>query len=660
MKAVNKLLADLNISRILFVDDQLELSDDDKLTQMRIYLSKEKENHELRDLVKKELCEVEVEMIFEQEDFSFLQEEPDKREIIFNIMNEIEPELLEGPAKHIEKKLTQYFGSDDIIIETALIPNEKNFDEFDLIIMDYNYKNGNFTALEVLGDQTLNNKLTYIIFISSHEVFEYEEKSYNMTDSENKQDLFRKYMSNNILEFKALLNFISKNEVDSKDRFFASLYETLLELESGKLMFESLFSMKNLLDKGVNEAFRKLLLTNSKTLKALITEKLESEGVSETSYLIDFSLSLVKNLITDSVSEMEEIHENLINIQGWSCEIFDFETDNHLRDLRRIELLDENVNMRNDPIDFGDIYNINIDGKTLRGILISQSCDLIVREINGTSKRNAEVASIVLETSNSTGKGCINLRLGTEEIVFDVRRHITVPTWVLDFTSLDAQEGTSRFELNKSNDREFTWGNFFHKYINNLITNKSEEFKGLANGEHIKWSKGIAYTIKKDGDIIDFQTSRVGRLDHLQTLSILKAKTELETRIPLSLDLSNEEIKYSLLEARLNNEETDLEFYFNEKDKVVLASAEHIIDVIQAEGFQVKQEVREEIISKVLTEHTESIKVTEQFGKRMLIINENTAKTFFEGGIVIQTSKKNKSVNVICRHKKVTEQKQFA
>ncbi|MEY8752897.1 hypothetical protein [Alkalicoccobacillus gibsonii] len=660
MKAVSTLLEELNISKILFIDDQLQLSDDDKMTLLEDYLTQGRENQELRDDLAACLTEYEIEMVYEEEDFEFLREDPVKREDVLSFLSGYNPELFKGHAKHIEEKLIEYFGSD--LIESATSPREREFAEFDLIIMDYNYTQGNFTALDILGSKELDkNKLTYIIFISSHMEFEYENKTYKMTDSESRQALFRKYSSSNILEFKALLNYISKDIVNSKDTFFASIYETLLELESGKLMFESLFSLKKLLDKGVDDAFGKLLLTNSKTMKALITEKLESEGVSETSYLVDLSLSLVKNLITNSVSEMKEIHENLMNIQGWSCEIWDYETDNHLRELRRIELLDENINKRNTPIDFGDIFTFIINDENIRGILVSQSCDLIIREKDGDIQRNAEVASIILEVPKNKGKSCVNFRLGAEEIVFDVRKSILIPTWILDFVSLDSENGYSKFKIGQQNDRKFTWGSFFHTYIMKLVNDKSDYFKDLNSGEHIKWSMGIAYKLNKNNnDDIDFQISRKGRLDYLHTLSLLKHKTDIEMRVPLSLDLSKEEIKYVVLEAKLNNKETDLKFYYNEKDKVVLADGNDILDVIQAEGFKIKQEVRNELITKISTEHKGSVKLTEQFtGKRMLVINEETAQAFRECGIVIQTNKKKKSVDVKCRYNQLTAESQL-
>lgn len=653
MKSVNELLQDLNISRILFIDDQLELNDDEKIQQLILYLTTERENQNLKDLLAKELSKEEIEMIFEQEDFNFLFEEEDKRTFVIDVINGCNSEVMKGSAKHIEEKLADYFGSDKI--ESAIKPDEKDFNEFDLIVMDYNYFGGEFTALDILKSKNLNSeKLKYIIFISSHSHFEYEEKKYRMMNSESRQELFRRYSSNNILEFKALLNYISKDAVQSKDSFYAALYETLLELESGKLMFASLSSMKNLLDKGVNDAISKLLLTNSKTMQALITEKLEIEGVSETTYLIDLSLALVKNLITDSVTQMKEIHENLTNLQGWSCEIWDYETDNHLRHLRRIELLDENVNSRNAPIDFGDIFEFKIQDKMVRGILISQSCDLIVREVKGNIQRNADIASIILEVPEHTGQSCIDFRLGAEDIIFDVRKNILIPSWILDFTSLDSDSGQSRLNINSSTDRKFTWGSFFYKYVTELMANTSNDYKKLSEGVHTDWSNNIAYSFIKEQDIIDFQVSRIGRLDYLHTLTILKHKTDIETRIPLSLDISNEEIEFSLLQARLNSEETSLEFYYNEKDKCVLVDFYNILDTVQKEGYEIKPEIRQSFITEITTDHREKIFISEQFmEKRMLIIDEETAGTFKKYGIVIQNNKKAKSVDVKCRHKKL-------
>ncbi|OIJ14926.1 hypothetical protein BKP37_07000 [Anaerobacillus alkalilacustris] len=649
MIPVNKLLENLNVSKILFIDDQLELSDDDKMMMLPLCLTKQKGNQELIAKLEKELGAEKIEKLFEQEDIEFLYEEDDERRFVFNALEKYDLGLLKGPAKQIEERLVDYFGAD--IIETASSPDEKDFKDFDLIIMDYDYSKEEFTALDIIKDKLNGDESKYIVFMSSHTEFTYEKVPYRMTDSESRQDLFRKYSSNNILEFKALLNYINKDVVQSKGAFNAAIYETLLELESGKLMFDSLYSTKSLLDKGVNDAISKLLLTNSKTMKALITEKLEIEGVSETTYLVELSLALVKNLIMDSVPQMQEIHEKLSNIQGWSCEIWDYETDNHLRDLRRIELLDENVNKRNAPIDFGDIFEMKIQDKLIRGILVSQSCDLMVREVKGNIQRNAEVASIILEVSEMTGKSCIPLRLGKEEVIFDVRKNILIPSWILDFTSLDVDNGNSQFMINQSIFREFTWGGFYCKYLTNLIEEKSNELKGFGDGEHTTWSHNIAYSFRKNHDNIAFNVSRVARLDYLHTSSILKQKNELETRVPLSLDISSEEIKFSPLETRLNSRETNLKFLYSEKDKCVLIDVNHFLGTIQEEGFKIKQEIMDGIITEIQTNHRKSLVLREQLKeKRMLIVDEETAGAFKQYGIEIRSNKKKKTVDVICRH----------
>ncbi|WP_202077574.1 hypothetical protein [Caldalkalibacillus salinus] len=656
--SVENLLGSLGVSKILFIDDQLELDDDEKFQQVVLYLSKEKDNTELKQKLNTDtnLSDGELELIFVEEDFDFLLDDEEKRNDIYVVIEDYDKEIMNGHAKHIEKKLSDYFGSDKI--ETAKTPEEKDFNDFELIIMDYNYSKGEFTALDILKSNDFDDqKLKYIIFISSHKEFEYKEKTYKMTDSESRQDLFRRYSSNNILEFKSILNYINKDTVHRKDDFYAALYETLLELESGKLMFESLFSMKKLLDKGVNDAISKLLLTNSKTMKALISEKLEIEGVSETTYIVELSLALVKNLITDSVTQMKEIHENLSNIQGWTCEIWDYETDNHLRQLRRIELLDENINVRNAPIDFGDIFELRIQDNPVRGILVTQSCDLMVREVKGKIRRNAEVASIILEVPQVTGQSCMRFRLGTEEIIFDVRKNILIPSWLLDLTTLDSDNGKSKFELNQSIDREFTWGSFYYKYLTKLIEDRSKELKDFSDGEHTTWSDNIAYSFLKVQNNLDFHVSRIGRLDYLHTTSILKQKTELETRVPLSLDISSEEIKFSPLKTQLNSQETNLKFFYNERDKCALVDVNHLLETIQKEGFEITQENVDGVITEISTNHRKKLYLNDQLKEqRMLIIDEETAETFKQFGIEIRNSKKKRSVDVICRHNRtITE-----
>lgn len=655
MTNVEELLKNLDISSILFIDDQLELNDEEKMLILQTFLITEKENQQLREELSQKLEDEDIQRIYEMEEFDFLYEEEEKREIILELINSKNPELLKGHAKYIEEMLEEYFGSD--IVDSSSDPN-RDFKDYDLIIMDYNYSKANSTALDILNKKELNDeKLKYIVFISSHSEFEYETTSYKMTDSEGRQDLFRKYSSMNFLQFKAVLNYINKESTKNKDSFFNSLKETLLELESGKLMFTALLSVKGLLDNGVNDAISKLLLTSNKTMKALITEKLEIEGVSETTYLIDFSLALVRNLITDSVLQMKRIHEDLTKIQGWECEIWDYETDNHLRDLRRIELLDENVNKRKAPIEFGDIFEFDINGNVVRGILISQSCDLIIRKVDGKIQRNDKIVEIILEGTKKSGKNIVDLRLGKEEIVFDVRRKILVPSWILDLTSLDSENGNAKFEIDKDIDKYFTWGAYFYQYITNLVKIKSNEVNLLPNGNHISWCENIPFIYMRNGNFIDYKVKRIGRLDYLHTSSILKTKIDLETRVPLSLDLSNEIIKYSLLDTKLNNNESKLQFYYNERDKLVLFDLNNILNMIEKEGYEIKEGTKNEIITEIIKHHRDKIIINEQFaGQRMLIVNEQTNELLKKYGITIQVSKKSKIVNINCRFKKQLEE----
>lgn len=62
--------------------------------------------------------------------------------------------------------------------------------------------------------------------------------------------------------------------------------------------------------------------------------------------------------MNENINQMEDIHNNLGRIQRLPYKIWDYETEQHVRDLRKIQLLDESINKRFEPIMFGDVFEI--------------------------------------------------------------------------------------------------------------------------------------------------------------------------------------------------------------------------------------------------------------------------------------------------------------
>lgn len=102
-----------------------------------------------------------------------------------------------------------------------------------------------------------------------------------------------------------MINYLNKEKTTDEIIFNYELNQILEEFNSGRIMTESIESLGKLLIDGVNDAQKQLMLTNTKTMKAVITEKLEKEGVSETSFLIDLSVSIVKNLINSNIPQLK-------------------------------------------------------------------------------------------------------------------------------------------------------------------------------------------------------------------------------------------------------------------------------------------------------------------------------------------------------------------
>ncbi|MDF9843742.1 MULTISPECIES: hypothetical protein [unclassified Paenibacillus] len=595
------LIEGLEVNSVIILDDEVNVKYEEVYTILEQLIYKE-------DFIETILESETRDIIDSFRDTGELNDFFDDQVLRNNITNAIKrynPELIRSSISHIINYTEEFFN------ECSLNLAEEwcNCSDFNVIIMDYDF-GGKYSGLEKLEELSLqNDKTYYIIMLSSHSTVQFQDKTYDMLDPEKKQALFRKCANHYNIQLMALLNYINKDDVYDKDVFIKEITRVFRELKSGKIMLDAIKTIKQLLNEGTNEAINQLLLSNTKTMKALFVDKVEVEGVSETTYLVDFSLALAKNIVYRNVEAMEEIHNQLQQVQGWPCEVWDYETDQHMRDLRRIQLLDESVNERYEPIMFGDVFELDIDGKITKAVLLSQVCDLVTRKLKKKDEfpnRNDSIGTLVLQNFISgEGNNYHKMRLGNEEIFWDVRKREIIPTDILDLCSLnDLGKASVPFDIKL--ERKFSWGRQYYTYIQRLIQPMIKDFTEYSNGRHYLRYKGSTLKMYKNSEKAYFSIRRVGRLDKEVTNHILNLYINIQTRVPLLLDPSKDLIDLKDMEVSFNGQPNDdLKVYYYEKNAYLDLKAfkEGILKVNKESGPLFYKGFREALESEVPPEY---------------------------------------------------------
>ncbi|MEK3688817.1 hypothetical protein [Paenibacillus sp. FSL R10-2736] len=633
-----ELLEKLEINRILFIDDEVVLDSEKKIQIARDLIAQFIHENSFRDLLSNVISKSELEDQWIFGELTSFENEEEKQQKVIRILEDYRPNYFKPPVQYIIDGIKNYFSH----LDFTPIASPSGFEgsnEYDLIIMDYDYGR-QFTALDVLDDLRLKqDKLYYIVFLSSHESFEYMDNSFDMKDPASKQDLFRKCATDKFPQIKGILNYINKSKATDFLEFSSEITKVLLELHSGKLMVDAITSVQKLLHGSVDIAMRKLLLSNTKTMKALMTDKLESEGASETLYLVDFSLSMIKNLVNEKVEQIEEIHDKLKKIQGWSCEIWDYETDDHLRDLRKLQLLDKSVNDRFAPIDFGDIFEISLGDITTYAILLNQSCDLVIRELQtDVYGRNDYLSTLILSVPKPSGKSCVSFRLGNEDITFDVRKNYSIPLAILDLVSLN-KLGAAELDSQGELEKKFSWSNSFFTYMQQLIVQFKDEFGCLQDGNNYYSAMGVAYTLTKDGHKTSFKINRKSRLQYNEAFSVLKHYVDIKTRVPLMLDPSDE----ILLEMKVtvNKEKSEIPCFYCKGNNSVYINTWKLREHLEQNHYHMDQDVEEFFDQEFV--HPEMFRTFESNKTSLLPLMPSYEVKFKEKGINFEI-KDNKEV----------------
>lgn len=445
--------------------------------------------------------------------------------------------------------------------------------KYDLLIVDYDLQE-NVTGDEILGQirALLESKhpkikedeneifkideIYHVVFMSSKSEFELPGTTYSLIKPLKKNEYFRELRKKYGFYQCVVFNYIQKKLIsdNSEEKIQLIFQDILSEFKLTRMFFDFLNSLYKQISLSKSEVFKDFYSLNLKTIKSVIDEEIQQEGVAEFKFFNDLICNLIskQNTGLELIKEINNIVDNIKNLNELTDEPY---LDMGLVDIRKKEIY-EDVSHTYAPIDFGDIFKFDFSDCPQHILVISQQCDLAIRR-NG--KRNCKNAILLRDSeSNSCGIEVDRYELSdderdTKKYCWDKVNPLTLPCEILDLTTLN-NDGSSKLyleaDIEQITKNLITEGHRqYMKEIYKVLLDKINENEKAIEGvdESIKNKcriinineNYVRYVINDEKREADFGIKRIHRLDMKVTYKVQQEYTNVLNRIGQNLDIAS-------------------------------------------------------------------------------------------------------------------------
>lgn len=486
-------------------------------------------------------------------------------------MDELLEEITEGNAPPSElitilrKQFAQLFNSeihylvevckkvfDDVAIFER-IPSELSVGSESILFLDYQLAEGPRASEELI--ESLSNTDTTsplsIVFISSKNSFIIGQDNVDMLVPLDKSKYFRhlRTMQNEINYKNSLYDYIHKPLLREENEAIGQLKSLIGNFYGGYKFYTLLELMEDALQENSVRVINRFRLLNARSIKDILNRKISKEGQSGSLFILEWLSRHISKSIMQDLKTTKDIQVVLNEIETWPQPHNELHEDTALRDLQRFEMWDTMVSNRHEPVDFGDIFEIDHNGLKVRALLLTQTCTLMVR---GDGERDGEVVTLALENSKKRTRqsGIPISDWNGEQLVFDLDTTVTYPVEVLDLTSLSVM-GDAFLHFGEKDgkiilpDGPVSWSKGYANMINRL---RKSLVKNLEKVDDLYYSNGMwtPYKYKtpsgNESHVYEFPIRRVARLDQQYALYILQKAHAWWGRIglPISVNFMDE------------------------------------------------------------------------------------------------------------------------
>lgn len=564
-KKLKEQFEEIGIDKAIIYDDEIE------------GLSKQREIEIVTSLLEQVIVEdIDIEKVIEDMELDFFavrdkSYDGDVDDRISNELKKLFPEKFETGMERFVKTCEDIFGDSNV----SLLGKDTDFEkvtveEHTIIFLDYQLDGVNPDTSEAFI-KLLSQKDAVppksIIFISNRNEFTIDGDKYNMLELCEKSKYFiklrKKQEEQNYKN--SIYEYIHKSSLQDENNIIEELIRIKDNLRASIKYYGLLSNIENTLLDGSKKVVGKFHLLNARSMKEILIKKVEAEGEPESVFLMNWIARRISQTILRNKDMRNIIYSALAEIQEMEDMVDQLHEDEIIRDMIKEENWDTDVSKRYMPVEFGDIYEIEYNGRQRKAILISQPCSLAVRS-NGT--RSAKVATLILENEDMEGRKSTAsiLDWNNNLITFDFDESISYPIQLLDLTMLN-EGGQAIIRIgSKPDEQEIILPDepVFSKSYKNLFKNYSKKFVSFINlkpNETMYQINHMYFPFEKVSENTEIlykfpQIKRIAKLEQMKAIDILQQSQSFLGRIghPVSINFMDD-YKLEKINVKINDED---------------------------------------------------------------------------------------------------------
>jgi|GEM_PF-2638576 len=639
---IKKILASMNISKAIVIDDRIGQSEKVEEAEMVLWvLNGYYDSPEFDIKYEIERAGIDIDEQLEKAEHGEVDEN------VLKICLKAFPEQKNTPHSEINELLDvvkEIFGEDNYLTYTNTSEvQDQGLDSDTILFLDYKIDGASprmsQELVRVLAEKNDPLKPRCIIFISKDPIFYIDEKRFTMSNPIEKSLYFReiKKLQAEKNYKNSLYDFISKHLLKNKTDIYKVILEALHNLHGGLIFYDLLKAIDNILIESSQKVLDKFYLLNARSLQEILKSKVENEGLAKPVFLMEWISKHIAKTVVRNDSIIKEIDEKLKNIGQSKFLINEFLEDVSLKEIICSEMWDNTVNKRFEPLDFGDVFEIGCNGVNSKAILMTQPCTLAVRK---DGKRASKTGILVLERKDkiSVNGSPRHLTINSwdnEDITFSLDDTITFSLEILDLTTINA-DGQAVITVNEKNNEvlmpEAFWADGYKskmgKLTGKIIKTADERKFGESFGFMPIEQSWLEYKIENNGETrrYVFPIKRLARLDNHYSMHIFQKAQSWWGRVglPVQLDLIDE-YKPKLGSILINNLSKSITLYEKRgmNGNNVIDCCIDLKDIQQLISEIYSHDIESfEYIMKLLDD-TRALKYNCASGKRLLSLHES-------------------------------------
>ncbi len=575
---IKEILASMNISKAIVIDDRIGQSEKVEEAEMVLcVLNGYYDSPEFDIKYEMERAGIDIDEQLEKAEHGEVDEN------VLKICLKAFPEQINTAHSEINELLNvvkEIFGDDNYLTYTNTSEvQDRGLDSDTILFLDYKIDGASprmsQELVRVLSEKDDPLKPRCIIFISKDPIFYIDEKKFTMSNPIEKSLYFReiKKLQAEKNYKNSLYDFISKHSLKNKTEIYEVILDALYNLHGGLIFYDLLKAIDNILIESSQKVLDKFYLLNARSLQEVLKSKVENEGLAKPIFLIEWISKHIAKTVVRNDGIVKEIDEKLKNIGQSKFLINEFLEDVSLKEIICSEMWDSTVNKRFEPVDFGDVFEIECNGVNSKAILMTQPCTLTVRK---DGKRASKTGMLVLErkdksSDNGSPRHLTINNWDNEDITFSLDDTITFSLEILDLTTINA-DGQAVITVKEKNNEvlmpEAFWADGYKAKLEKLTreiinTADARKFCGSFGFMPIEQS-WLEYKIENEGENrrYIFPIKRLARLDNQYSMHIFQKAQSWWGRVglPVQLDLIDE-YKPKLGSILINNLNKSITLY---------------------------------------------------------------------------------------------------